>query len=99
MDRRLALLQALSPLALSGALLVVIAGTSMAYTYLGSLSNLWHTTYGQLRIGKLLLFFGVIACGRLNWQRLAAEWRGKALVDTQHIVRAEVAFIALLVVV
>lgn len=99
MDRRLALLRALSPLALSGALLVVIAGTSMAYTYLGSLSNLWHTTYGQLLIGKLLLFFGVIACGGLNWKRFAAERRGKALVEHQHIVRAEVAFIALLVVV
>jgi putative copper export protein len=69
--RRFTLLRGVSPLALSGAAVMGLAGVVMAWSYLGSVSNLWATTYGQLLVLKLAVVCCAAACGFVNWRRFA----------------------------
>src|SRR5262245_20589843 len=66
------LLRHFAPFALSGAGVVVLAGTIAAVTYVGSVSNLVLTPYGRTLLLKLMLFAGVLACGYRNWRRWSA---------------------------
>jgi putative copper export protein len=71
----------------------------MAGSYLGALSNLWTTTYGQLLALKIGFFCGAAGCGFVNWRRFAAERRGAA--HREHLAPAvfEVVLVAVVVVV
>jgi putative copper export protein len=71
-DVREFLLRRLSPIAFTGAAMVVAAGLVASLTYVGSAGNLWTTQYGRLLTLKGALFCGVIACGFLNWRRRSA---------------------------
>jgi len=97
--QRLALLRGVSPLALTGATLLLLPGIVMAWSYVGSVSNLWTTTYGQLLTVKLVLFGGIVACGLANWRRFGAERRGAATAEHLWPVAIEALLAALVVVV
>jgi putative copper resistance protein D len=82
-----ALLRAFSPLALTGATLLVPTGVAAAWVYLGSLPALWRSPYGRLLAMKVALVMAAAACGYANWQRFRRErealaggddWRGPA---------------------
>ena len=96
---RLTLLRAVSPLALSGAAVLGLAGVAMAWSYIGVVSNLWTTTYGRLLSLKLALVCGTAACGFVNWRRFAAERRGAARSERLGPVMIEVAVVAVVVLV
>jgi putative copper export protein len=96
--RRLTLLRGVSPLALSGTAVLGLAGIVMAWSYLGSLSNLWTTSYGQLLALKIGLFCGAAACGFVNWRRFAAERLGNAHSEHLGPVLIEVALVAVVVI-
>jgi copper resistance protein D len=97
--RRLTLLRGVSPLALSGAAALGLAGVIMAWSYLGSVSNLWTTTYGWLLTLKLALVCGTAACGFVNWRRFAAERRAAARSERLGPVTMELVLITIVVVV
>jgi putative copper export protein len=62
------MVNAFSPVALVGAGLAISAGGLMAWAYVGSLANLWSTTYGKALLVKLLCLAGTAAIGALNWR-------------------------------
>jgi putative copper export protein len=97
--QRLTLLRGLSPLALAGATVLGLAGIVMAWSYLGPISNLWATTYGQLLALKLAFLFGIAACGFVNWRRFGAERRGANESERLGPVMIEVALVAIVVLV
>jgi putative copper export protein len=97
--RRLTLLRGVSPLALSGTAGLGLAGVVMAWSYLGSISDLWTTTYGQFLALKIGLFGGAAACGFVNWRRFAAERRGTAHRDHLGPVVIELVLVAVVVIV
>jgi putative copper resistance protein D len=97
--RRLTLLRGVSPLALSGAVILGLAGVVMAWSYLGPVSNLWTTSYGRLLTLKLALVGGTAACGFVNWRRFAAERRGAARSERLGPVATELVLVAAVVVV
>jgi putative copper export protein len=76
--RRLTLLRGLSPVALAGTGVLGLAGVAMAWMYLGAISHLWTTTYGQVLMLKLAGFGGAALFGLKNWRRFAAERLGTA---------------------
>jgi putative copper export protein len=65
-----ALLRRFSPLALSGAGLLVSTGAIIAVEHIAPLEALWTTPYGRTLLIKLTLVAGVAAIGWRNWQRL-----------------------------
>jgi putative copper export protein len=65
-----ALLRRFSPLALSGAGLLVASGAILAVEHIAPLDALWTTPYGRTLLVKLTLVAGVAAIGWRNWQRL-----------------------------
>jgi putative copper resistance protein D len=97
--RRLTLLRGVSPLALSGTAVLGLAGVVMAWSYLGSISNLWTTTYGQVLALKIGLCCGAAACGFVNWRRFAAERRGTTPSDHPGPVMIEVVLVAVVIIV
>jgi len=64
------LITAFSPIALTGAGLVVSAGVLMAYAYVGDFASLWGTTYGRALLVKLALLGLTMAVGAWNWRRV-----------------------------
>ena len=68
--RRREMLSHFSPVAFTGATLLLLTGATAAWSYLGELSNLWTTTYGRLLLLKLFLVADVAVCGFVNWQAL-----------------------------
>jgi putative copper export protein len=64
------LIIAFSPIALTGAGLVVSAGVLMAYAYVGDFASLWGTTYGRTLLIKLTLLGFTMALGAWNWRRV-----------------------------
>lgn len=60
-----------SPVALSGAGLLVLTGGLAAIRELDTLSALWATGYGRLLMLKLGLVLAVAALGAFHWKRLA----------------------------
>ena len=98
-ETRLTLLRGLSPVALSGAAVLGLAGVVLAWSYLGALSNLWTTTYGRLLGLKLALVCGTAACGFVNWRRFAAERAGASRREGARPVTIEIAVVAAVVIV
>jgi putative copper resistance protein D len=65
------MLSEFSPVAFTGAALLLLTGATAAWWYLGELSTLWTTAYGRLLALKLLMAAGAAACGFVNWQALS----------------------------
>ncbi len=61
---------AFSPVALTAATALFIAGTATSFMYLGSPGAIIGTTYGRVLLAKLLGFMAVVAVGFFNWQRV-----------------------------
>ena len=72
------LLRHFAPVALTGAGVVVLAGSIAAIEYVGSLSSLWSTSYGRTLLLKLTVVAGVVACGYRNWRHWAVMPAGDA---------------------
>jgi len=70
-DRSMAvaeLVNAFSPTALLCAGLVLATGTLVAWIHLGSIADLWNTSYGRLLLIKLGVLGGVAGAGAYNWR-------------------------------
>ena len=98
-DVREFLLRRLSPIAFTGAAMVVAAGLVASLTYVGSARNLWTTPYGRLLTTKGVLFCGVIACGFLNWRRWSAGAAGGRSGESVGMVTIEILLAAAIVIV
>lgn len=59
-----------SPIALSGAGLLAIAGLATAWMYLSVPGDLWGTAWGRALLLKLTVLAGVMALGHHNWRRV-----------------------------
>jgi putative copper export protein len=59
-----------SPVALTGAALAITAGSLLAVAYVGDVSSLLNTRYGQTLLVKLTLLTLTLALGAWNWRRL-----------------------------
>jgi putative copper export protein len=67
---RLLILSRFSAIALSGSTSAVVAGSLATWVYVGTLANLWTTTYGRMLVLKVVLVGMVSMCGYVNWRRL-----------------------------
>src|SRR5258708_33675848 len=86
------LTQRYSRMALLGAAALVLAGTGMAWFYVGSWSNLYTTAYGIMLVAKIYLLLAMIALGAGNWflvRRLASDPK-PLLARLRRVVEAEV---------
>jgi putative copper export protein len=59
-----------SPLALTGAGMVAVAGVLLSLSTVASWGALWRTTYGITLLIKLALLGGILLLGYHNWQRV-----------------------------
>ena len=66
-----AFLRRFSPIAFSGMTTLVVTGAVTAWLYVGSLTNLWATSYGRVLSAKILLFLSVGICGWFNWRQFS----------------------------
>ncbi len=73
-----------SPLALTGAGLLVLTGVITAWRHLGTLSALWASSYGITLIIKLLFVATVVALGAWNWKRMTPRLGTE---ETAHDIR------------
>lgn len=64
-----AIVERFSSVALPGATTVAMSGLVLAALYVAAPLNLIATSYGQALLVKLAAVAGIVACGRLNWQR------------------------------
>jgi len=69
-------LRSFSPLALASGGVLVTMGLALAWTHLGTPTNLWTTSYGRVLAVKLAAVGLVFLLGFLNWRR------GLPVVDT-----------------
>jgi putative copper export protein len=65
-----ALLDAFSPMALSGAGVLVLSGLITMGLYLHAPSDLWTSSYGRVLFAKVLMVGGVAVAGFVNWRRV-----------------------------
>lgn len=65
------LVRAFTPVALTGAGVVVVAGLLSAWLRLGGIAPLWETVYGRVLLVKLALVAGVLGIGAWNWKRVS----------------------------
>jgi putative copper export protein len=72
-ELRRTLLRGFAPVALTGATVLLLTGATMAWLYLGPLTNLVASAWGRLLDAKVVVLSGVVACGFVNWRRLAAD--------------------------
>jgi len=89
-----------SRMALFGASTLVLAGIGLAWSYVGSWSGLYGTTYGVMVVAKGFLFLAMVGLGAGNWflvQRLARNPE-PLLARLRRVGEAEIAlgFLALL---
>ena len=59
-----------SPVALAGAAMATGAGALLAFAYIGDLTSLLNTRYGQTLLVKLALLALTLALGAWNWRRV-----------------------------
>ena len=64
-----ALFRQFSIVALSGAVVVLVAGLVASALYVETLSSLWTTGYGRALMLKVALVAGIGVCGFVNWRR------------------------------
>ena len=60
------LFRAFAPIAITGAVILIFTGVAASYMYVGSLRNLWMTTYGRVLLAKLVLVAAALTCGYIN---------------------------------
>lgn len=60
-----------SPVALTGAGLVVAAGTLLGYAYIGDVAGLFGTAYGRALVVKVSLLLIAMGLGAWNWRRIS----------------------------
>lgn len=65
-----ALVSSFSPLALSAAAALFVAGCATSFQYLGGFTVVFTTVYGRVLGAKVLAFGAVIGLGYYNWQRV-----------------------------
>lgn len=65
-----ALVDGYSPMALTGGLAAMGAGVVLGLAYIGSVGELWTTTYGRALLLKVAILVGVAAVGAWNWRRV-----------------------------
>ena len=84
------LVRAFSPLALTGASIIVAAGVLLGVAYVGGLEPLWGTSYGKTLLIKIALLAGTAALGAYHWKSLtprldsaqgASAFRSSAAVE------------------
>ncbi|HEY7027750.1 MAG TPA: CopD family protein [Gemmatimonadales bacterium] len=84
------MVRAFSPLALTGAALVVGAGVVLGVAYVGSLEAFWGSTYGKTLLIKIVLLSATAALGAYHWKSLsprldsaqgASAFRGSAAIE------------------
>jgi putative copper resistance protein D len=89
-----------SRMALFGASALVLAGAGLAWSYVGSWSGVYGTTYGVMVVAKVCLFLVMAGLGAGNWllvRRLARD-PGPVLARLRRVGEAEIAlgFLAVL---
>ena len=99
-DEARGLTERYSRMALLGAALLVMAGVGLAWSYLGSWSGVYGTTYGVMVIAKICLLLVMVSLGAGNWllvQRLAGDPK-PLLARLRRVGEAEIAlgFLAVL---
>ena len=75
---------AFSPVALTAATALFIAGTATSFMYLGSPGAIIGTTYGRVLLAKLLGFMAVVAVGFFNWQRVRPSLDSVVDLEMSH---------------
>jgi copper transport protein len=94
------LLRLFSPLALSGASVLLLSGVYEAYLRIGSLAALVQSSYGRALLIKVALVAATAGLGALNWRRLSVRANDVAGVHTlQRSVRLELVVAALVLLV
>lgn len=73
--------ESFSPIALTGAGLLVVSGGLTAWEYTTTLSQLWETSWGRALGLKLLLVGSAAALGAWNWRRLRPRLGTVAATD------------------
>jgi putative copper export protein len=87
-----------APLALTGAVVIVITGAFSVWLYLGAPSNLWAHPYGRTLLLKLAAVTGVALCGAMNWRRYRGDATGDRLApDSLRVVTMELLLAAFVV--
>ena len=72
---RVHLLRRFSPVAATGTTVGMAAGLTAAVVYVGSMANLWRTSYGRVLALKVVLVMCAACCGYFNWRALR-RYRG-----------------------
>lgn len=62
-----------SPVALTAAALLFVAGSITTFLYVGSFGALFGTAYGRVLMAKIAGFGAVMAVGYFNWQRVRPQ--------------------------
>jgi putative copper export protein len=62
-----------SPLALTAATALFLAGSATAFLYLGSPAAVYGTVYGRVFAAKFVVFCAIGAIGYFNWQRVRPQ--------------------------
>lgn len=94
------LLRLFSPLALSGASVLLLSGAYEAYLRLGTFAALVQSSYGRALLIKVALVAATAGLGALNWRRLSLRASDAAGVRTlQQSVRLELTVAALVLLV
>ena len=89
-----------SPLALTGASIVMLSGLLTTVGYLDAVSELWATAYGRVLVLKVVLVGAVVGCGAFNWRRVRPRLpKTGGLEGLRRWVLTELAFAALVIVV
>jgi putative copper resistance protein D len=90
------LLRAFAPVAASGVAALAATGATAVWLYVGTLSNLLTTTYGQLVLTKVGFVAGALLLGAANWRRIHRSTSREA---RRRLVLLEVALAVAVVIV
>ena len=71
-------------MALAGAATAIVAGTLLAWAYIGSVADLLHTTYGQTLLVKVALLVLTMSLGAWNWRRVSPRLGEPAATELLH---------------